>query len=125
MAHSLNGPLDSDFFRGSKNQVHSDTQLKWLRADTGEPNADAMAAAADQATACPETATHHKQRQPEPVLSRALAVTRALIAPGLGENRDDVVGKTDRRRRRRFSPEPGPRENEPHRKERTQNKAGT
>lgn len=65
--HTLAFGLDSDFFRGSKGQVHSDTQLKWLKADAGEPNAEAMAAASEEAGACEETAAHHKRREPEPV----------------------------------------------------------
>jgi ATP-dependent exoDNAse (exonuclease V) beta subunit len=65
--HTLAFALDTDFFRGSKGQVHSDTQLKWLKADTGEPNAAAMSAAADEANACEETAAHHKRRTDEPV----------------------------------------------------------
>src|SRR5438874_5656188 len=65
--HTLVFALDSDFFRGARGQVHSDTQLKWLQADAGEANAEVIAAAPDQANACAETATHHEQRQPEPV----------------------------------------------------------
>jgi ATP-dependent helicase/nuclease subunit A len=65
--HTLAFALDSDFFRGSRGQVHSDTQLKWLKADAGEPNAAAMAAAAEQADACEETAAHHARREPESV----------------------------------------------------------
>ena len=59
--------LDSDFFRGARGQVHSDTQLKWLQGDAGEANAEVIAAAPDQANACAETATHHEQRQAETV----------------------------------------------------------
>jgi ATP-dependent helicase/nuclease subunit A len=65
--HTLAFALDSDFFRGSKGQVHSDTQLKWLKADAGEPNAAAIAAAAAEASACDETAAHHARREPESV----------------------------------------------------------
>src|SRR5256885_358922 len=65
--HTLAFALDSDFFRGSRGQVHSDTQLKWLKADAGEPNAGAIAAASDEASACQETAAHHQRREPEPV----------------------------------------------------------
>ncbi len=65
--HTLAFALDSDFFRGSKGQVHSDTQLKWLKADAGEPNAGAIAAASEEASACEETAAHHQRREPEPV----------------------------------------------------------
>src|SRR5439155_15959518 len=65
--HTLVFALDSDFFRGARGQVHSDTQLKWLKADAGEANAEVIAAASDEASACTETAAHHKQRQLEPV----------------------------------------------------------
>lgn len=65
--HTLVFALDSDFFRGARGQVHSDTQLKWLKADVGEPNAGVLAAASEAATRCGETTAHHEQRQPEPV----------------------------------------------------------
>ena len=65
--HTLAFALDSDFFRGSKGQVHSDTQLKWLKADANEPNAGAIAAASEDASACEETAAHHQRREPETV----------------------------------------------------------
>lgn len=64
--HTLVFALDADFFRG-KRGVHSDTQLKWLKADAGEPNAEAIAAALEEASACDETAAHHKRRESEPV----------------------------------------------------------
>ena len=64
--HTLVFALDSDFFRG-KRGVHSDTQLKWLKADAGEANAEVVAAAPQEASACAETAAHHERRQPEPV----------------------------------------------------------
>jgi ATP-dependent exoDNAse (exonuclease V) beta subunit len=64
--HTLVFALDADFFRG-KRGVHSDTQLKWLKADAGEPNAEAMAAASEEAEICEETAAHHKRRKSEPV----------------------------------------------------------
>jgi ATP-dependent helicase/nuclease subunit A len=65
--HTLVFALDSDFFRG-KRGVHSDTQLKWLKADAGEPNAGALAAVSETATSCAETIAHHERRQPERVL---------------------------------------------------------
>lgn len=79
--HTLVLALDSDFFRGAKGQVHSDTQLKWLKADAGEPNAEAIAAASAGANACAETAAHHKGRQSEPVLEslRALRLETGWI----------------------------------------------
>ncbi len=64
--HTLVFALDSDFFRG-KRGVHTDTQLKWLKADAGEANAEVVAAAPQEASACAETAAHHERRQPEQV----------------------------------------------------------
>src|SRR5260370_5986565 len=64
--HPLVFALDSDIFRG-KRGVHGDTQLKWLKADAGEANAEVVAAAPQEASACAETAAHHERRQPEPV----------------------------------------------------------
>ena len=64
--HMLAFALDVDFFKG-KRGVHSDTQLKWLKADAGEPNAAAIAAASEEANTCEETAAHHKRREKEPV----------------------------------------------------------
>src|SRR6202040_2100503 len=52
---------------GARGQVHTDTQLKWLKADAGEPNAGALVAAFQTATSWGETTGHHEQRQPEPV----------------------------------------------------------
>jgi len=64
--HTLVFALDQDFFRG-KRGVHSDTQLKWLKADSREPNAGAVSAAFQEASACQETAAHQRTRQSEPV----------------------------------------------------------
>ena len=65
--HTLVFAVDSDFFRGARGQVHSDTQLKWLKADAGEANAEVIAQAPEEASACAATAAHHEQRQSEPV----------------------------------------------------------
>jgi ATP-dependent exoDNAse (exonuclease V) beta subunit len=65
--HTLVFALDADFFRGSKGQVHSDTQLKWLKADTGEPNAEIIAAAPEEASPCDETAGRQRDLKPESV----------------------------------------------------------
>ncbi|HZR79399.1 MAG TPA: 3'-5' exonuclease, partial [Chthoniobacterales bacterium] len=65
--HTLVFALDSDFFRGARGQVHSDTQLKWLKADKDEPNAAALAAAPTDPRGCQQTLAHHKQRKPEPI----------------------------------------------------------
>jgi len=65
--HTLVLAFDPNFFRGAKGQVHSDTQLKWLQADTNESNAEIIAAVPDKASACTETAARHRETQPEPV----------------------------------------------------------
>ena len=64
--HTLVFALDSDFFRG-KRGVHSDTQLKWLKADAGEANAEVVAAAPQEASACAATVARQREREPEPV----------------------------------------------------------
>lgn len=65
--HTLVFALDSDFFRGARGQVHSDTQLKWLQADASEPNAEIIAAVPDEASACAETEARHREMKPDPV----------------------------------------------------------
>jgi len=64
--HTLVFALDSDFFRG-KRGVHSDTQLKWLKAGAGEANAEVVAAAPQEASACAATVARQREREPEPV----------------------------------------------------------
>src|SRR5439155_4887952 len=64
--HTLVLALDAGFFRG-KRGVHSDTQLKWLQADTNEANAEVMSSLPEQATACQETAARHEEHAPEPL----------------------------------------------------------
>jgi ATP-dependent helicase/nuclease subunit A len=50
--HTLVLAVDPELFRGARGQVHTDTQLKWLRADTAEPNAPVVAAIPTEAEAC-------------------------------------------------------------------------
>src|SRR4029453_3019430 len=64
--HTLVLALDADFFRG-KRGVHSDTQLKWLKADANEPNDIVISSLSNQAAACETTAARHKHGAPEPV----------------------------------------------------------
>jgi ATP-dependent exoDNAse (exonuclease V) beta subunit len=64
--HTLVLALDACFFRG-KRGVHGDTQLKWLRADTNEVNAEVISALPNEATACEETAARHKESASESV----------------------------------------------------------
>jgi ATP-dependent exoDNAse (exonuclease V) beta subunit len=62
--HTLVFALDADFFRG-KRGVLSDTQLRWLQADSKELNAKILSDLPDEATACELTAARHKERAPE------------------------------------------------------------
>jgi ATP-dependent exoDNAse (exonuclease V) beta subunit len=62
--HTLVLALDAGFFRG-KRGVHSDTQLRWLQADTNESNAQIISALPDRATACRQTAARHEEHAPE------------------------------------------------------------
>src|SRR5205814_1002287 len=62
--HTLVFALDAAFFRG-KRGVLSDTQLKWLQADTKEPNAQIISSLPDEAAACEHTAARHKGSAPE------------------------------------------------------------
>jgi len=62
--HTLAFALDADFFRG-KRGVHGDTQLKWLQADGGEANAEAVAAVPEEPSASEETTAHRHEREPE------------------------------------------------------------
>jgi ATP-dependent helicase/nuclease subunit A len=64
--HTLVLALDAEFFRG-KRGVHSDTQLKWLKADANEPNDSVVTSLSIEAAACEKTAARHKQGTPEPV----------------------------------------------------------
>src|SRR5262249_3287846 len=64
--HTLLLAVDAEFFRG-KRGVHSDTQLKWLKADANEPNYKVVSSLSNQAAACEKTAARHKQSAPEPV----------------------------------------------------------
>jgi ATP-dependent exoDNAse (exonuclease V) beta subunit len=64
--HTLVLALDAEFFRG-KRGVHSDTQIKWLKADANEPNYKVVSSFSNQAAACEKTVARHKQRAPEPV----------------------------------------------------------
>ena len=64
--HTLVLALDANFFRG-KRGVHSDTQLKWLKADANEPNYKVVSDLSNEPAACKKTAARHKQDVPEPI----------------------------------------------------------
>ncbi|PYJ24166.1 MAG: hypothetical protein DME91_09720, partial [Verrucomicrobia bacterium] len=71
--HTLVLAFDADFFRG-KRGVHSDTQLKWLQADTNDANAEIMSALSDEAMACEKTAARHEEWAPESVADSLTAL---------------------------------------------------
>jgi ATP-dependent exoDNAse (exonuclease V) beta subunit len=65
--HTLVLALDSEFFRGAKGQVHTDTQLKCLQADNGEANAEVVFAIASEANACGKTASRQEEMRAQEV----------------------------------------------------------
>jgi ATP-dependent helicase/nuclease subunit A len=65
--HTLVLALDSEFFRGAKGQVHTDTQLKCLQADNGEANAEVLFAIAGEANACGKTTSRQGEMRAEEV----------------------------------------------------------
>jgi len=71
--HTLVLALDAEFFRG-KRGVHSDSQLKWLKADTNEPNDSVISSLTHEAAACEKTAARHKQDTSKPVAESLRAV---------------------------------------------------
>jgi ATP-dependent exoDNAse (exonuclease V) beta subunit len=58
--HTLVLAFDRQFFLNSRKQVSTDSQIKWLRADTGESNSEGFAALPNEADDCIETAIHQK-----------------------------------------------------------------
>ena len=78
--HTLVLALDAEFFRG-KRGVHSDTQLKWLKADANEPNYKVLSTLSNQAAGCEKTVARHKQGAPEPVADtlRALSLETGWV----------------------------------------------
>ena len=65
--HSLVLAADQEYFLGSKGQVHTDTQFKWLRAETGDVNAETFLELPTDASVCSETASAHRRVQAEQV----------------------------------------------------------
>jgi ATP-dependent helicase/nuclease subunit A len=72
--HTLVLALDREFFRGAKGQVHTDTQLKWFQADTGEANAPAIAGTSSEAAACVETKSRQSETRSEEVHDSLIAL---------------------------------------------------
>ncbi|MEP7014801.1 MAG: UvrD-helicase domain-containing protein [Verrucomicrobiota bacterium] len=58
--HTLVLAFDRDFFLTAKGQFHSDTQIKWLRADANECNGNVVAALSSEARECVETSTRQE-----------------------------------------------------------------
>lgn len=58
--HTLVLAFDRQFFLNSRKQVSTDSQIKWLRADTGEFNSASFAALPNEANDCVETTIHQK-----------------------------------------------------------------
>jgi ATP-dependent helicase/nuclease subunit A len=58
--HTLVLAYDRDFFLTAKGQVPSESQIKWLRADSGECNFEPLTSLANDARECSETT--HRQR---------------------------------------------------------------
>ncbi len=61
--HTLVLAIDREFFKKSSGSIHSNSLLKWLRADAGEPNDPQLAALSVELSACPET-VHRQQMIP-------------------------------------------------------------
>ena len=54
--HTLVLAIDREFFKKSNGSIHSDSQIKWLRADAGEPNEKYLTAQSVVLTSCAQTA---------------------------------------------------------------------
>ena len=54
--HTLVLAVDRQFFAKSNGSIHSHSQIKWLRADAGEPNAQHLAALLEEPDVCAQTA---------------------------------------------------------------------
>jgi ATP-dependent exoDNAse (exonuclease V) beta subunit len=54
--HTLVLAVDRQFFAKSNRSLHGHSQIKWLRADAGEPNDQELAALPVELNACPQTA---------------------------------------------------------------------
>ena len=67
--HTLVLAFDRNFFLKANGQFHGDSQLKWLRADLGECNCDAVASLSTEANACEETTVRQSAVQVEKVFN--------------------------------------------------------
>lgn len=60
--HTLVLAFDNELFAKASGEIHSHSQLKWLKADKNDVNATAFAAVATEPTLCAETTEHHRAR---------------------------------------------------------------
>ena len=58
--HTLVFAVDRQFFAKSSGSIHSESQLKWLCADTGQPNEQRFADLRAELSACSETAARQQ-----------------------------------------------------------------
>ncbi len=65
--HTLVLALDRDFFLNAKGDFHSDSQIKWLQAGTGECNCEVVAALSSEARECIQTRDRQKSAPSEQV----------------------------------------------------------
>ena len=87
--HTLVLAFDSELFAKKGGEIHSHSQLKWLKADKGEPNETAFANATSQLTPCNLTANDYKMRRkdtdqidpklPVGTISKTIAIKNASI----------------------------------------------
>jgi len=59
--HSLVLALDRQLFANARGEIHRDSQIKWLRCDTGDCNEKVFAGISAEARECPATAAHQKK----------------------------------------------------------------
>jgi ATP-dependent helicase/nuclease subunit A len=72
--HSLVLALDRELFANANGEIHKDSQIKWLRCDTGGCNERTFAAVSIEAAVCSATAAHQKK-------SRAMIESAKLTEP--------------------------------------------
>jgi ATP-dependent exoDNAse (exonuclease V) beta subunit len=63
--HTLVLAFDHELFVKTNGEVHSSSQMKWLRADKGQPNRDAFMSVETAAIACDATEADHERRSRE------------------------------------------------------------
>lgn len=58
--HTLVLAVDRQFFAKANDSIHSNSQIKWLRADAHEPNEHPLAALGEEPSECAETRRHQQ-----------------------------------------------------------------